>query len=80
MLLLLLLFICNFATTNDLSKINVSPHRSLLLMGLLTLVGTGVGVYIMAMAVMSPCPLLVNEASGGVIMVSTVTVFFFFFF
>lgn len=49
---------------------DVSPHRSLLLMGFLTLIGTGVGVYIMAMAVLSPCPLLVNEASGGVIMVS----------
>lgn len=46
-------------------------------MGFLTLIGTGVGVYIMAMAVLSPCPLLVNEASGGVIMVSITVVLFF---
>lgn len=52
----------------------MSPHRSLLLMGFLTLIGTGVGVNIMAMAVLSPCPLLVNEASGGVIMVSITVV------
>ncbi|CAJ1082963.1 riboflavin transporter 2 [Xyrichtys novacula] len=45
------------------------PIRSLLLMGALTLFGSGIGAYIMVMAVMSPCPLLVNEVSGGVIMV-----------
>ncbi|KAK5910809.1 hypothetical protein CgunFtcFv8_005041 [Champsocephalus gunnari] len=45
------------------------PIRSLLLMGALTVTGSGVGVYIIAMAVLSPCPLLVNETSGGVIMV-----------
>ncbi|XP_041665834.1 riboflavin transporter 2 [Cheilinus undulatus] len=45
------------------------PIRSLVLMGALTVIGSGVGAYIMSMAVMSPCPLLVNESSGGVIMV-----------
>lgn len=45
------------------------PIRSLLLMGALTLLGSGVGVYIMSMAVLSPCPLLVHETSGGVIIV-----------
>lgn len=45
------------------------PIRSLLFMGALTLIGTGVAVYIMIMAVLSPCPLLVNDTSGGVIIV-----------
>ncbi|KAI3358804.1 hypothetical protein L3Q82_015200 [Scortum barcoo] len=45
------------------------PIRSLLLMGALTVMGSGIGAYIMAMAVLSPCPLLVNETSGGVIIV-----------
>ncbi|XP_044027540.1 riboflavin transporter 2 [Siniperca chuatsi] len=45
------------------------PIRSLLLMGALTVIGSGVGAYIMGMAVLSPCPLLVNETSGGVIIV-----------
>ncbi|XP_051247483.1 riboflavin transporter 2 [Dicentrarchus labrax] len=45
------------------------PIRSLLLMGALTVIGSGVGAYIMAMAVLSPCPLLVNETTGGVIIV-----------
>ncbi|XP_035537691.1 riboflavin transporter 2 [Morone saxatilis] len=45
------------------------PIRSLLLMGALTVTGSGVGAYIMAMAVLSPCPLLVNETTGGVIIV-----------
>ncbi|XP_005739826.1 riboflavin transporter 2 [Pundamilia nyererei] len=45
------------------------PIRSLLFMGALTVIGTGVGVYIMIMAVLSPCPLLVNDTSGGVIIV-----------
>lgn len=48
----------------------VSFHRSLLFMGALTVIGTGVGVYIMIMAVLSPCPVLVNDTSGGVIIVS----------
>nr|XP_004569297.2 riboflavin transporter 2 [Maylandia zebra] len=45
------------------------PIRSLLFMGALTVIGTGVGVYIMIMAVLSPCPVLVNDTSGGVIIV-----------
>ncbi|XP_034561669.1 riboflavin transporter 2 [Notolabrus celidotus] len=45
------------------------PIRSLVLMGALTVIGSGIGAYIMSMAVMSPCPLLVNETSGGVLMV-----------
>lgn len=40
-------------------------------MGALTVIGSGIGAYIMSMAVMSPCPLLVNETAGGVIMVSS---------
>lgn len=44
-------------------------------MGALTLVGSGVGAYIMGMAVLSPCPLLVNESSGGIIIVSTLPAF-----
>ncbi|XP_068431970.1 riboflavin transporter 2 [Clinocottus analis] len=45
------------------------PIRSLLLMGALTVTGSGVGAFIMSMAALSPCPLLVNETSGGVIIV-----------
>ncbi|KAK7907012.1 hypothetical protein WMY93_015624 [Mugilogobius chulae] len=45
------------------------PIRSLVVMGALTVLGSGVGVYIMWMAVLSPCPLLVHGAWGGVIMV-----------
>ncbi|KAG7501277.1 riboflavin transporter 2-like [Solea senegalensis] len=45
------------------------PIRSLLLMGALTVIGSVAGAYIMGMAVLSPCPLLVNGASGGVIIV-----------
>ncbi|GAA6233259.1 riboflavin transporter 2-like [Lates japonicus] len=45
------------------------PIRSLVLMGALTVIGSGVGAYIMGMAVLSPCPLLVNDTSGGVIIV-----------
>ncbi|XP_074543262.1 riboflavin transporter 2 [Halichoeres trimaculatus] len=45
------------------------PIRSLVLMGALTVIGSGIGAYIMSMAVMSPCPLLVNDTAGGVIMV-----------
>ncbi|KAF3707186.1 Riboflavin transporter 2 [Channa argus] len=45
------------------------PIRSLLLMGALTVVGSGIGAYIMGMAVLSPCPLLVNDTSGGAIIV-----------
>ncbi|CAB1321212.1 unnamed protein product [Coregonus sp. 'balchen'] len=37
------------------------PARSLLLLGALTVVGSGVGAYIIGMAVLSPCPLLVGS-------------------
>nr|XP_046256397.1 solute carrier family 52, riboflavin transporter, member 3-B isoform X2 [Scatophagus argus]XP_046256398.1 solute carrier family 52, riboflavin transporter, member 3-B isoform X2 [Scatophagus argus] len=47
------------------------PIRSLMLMGFLTMVGTGFGAYIMAMAALSPCPLLVHSASGTVVIVLT---------
>ncbi|XP_011479351.1 riboflavin transporter 2 [Oryzias latipes] len=45
------------------------PIRSLVFMGTLTVVGSAVGAYIMGMAVLSPCPLLVNDTSGGAVMV-----------
>ncbi|KAJ0003689.1 hypothetical protein NQD34_008787 [Periophthalmus magnuspinnatus] len=45
------------------------PIRSLVVMGALTAVGSGVGAYIMWMAALSPCPLLVHGPWGGVIMV-----------
>ncbi|KAJ8290936.1 hypothetical protein GJAV_G00019400 [Gymnothorax javanicus] len=45
------------------------PIRSLALMGFLTATGTGIGAYIMAMAVLSPCPLLVHHSAGTVLMV-----------
>lgn len=47
------------------------PIRSLLLMGFLTVTGTAFGAYIMAMAALSPCPLLVHSASGTVVIVLT---------
>ncbi|XP_053937156.1 solute carrier family 52, riboflavin transporter, member 3 [Cuculus canorus] len=40
------------------------PSRSLALMGALTMAGTGFGAYNMAMAVMSPCPLLQQSQWG----------------
>lgn len=46
-------------------------------MGVLTMMGTGVGAYIMAMAVLSPCPLLVNETPGGAVIVSGLLAFVF---
>ncbi|XP_034016744.1 riboflavin transporter 2 [Thalassophryne amazonica] len=51
------------------------PVRSLLLMGALTVFGSGLGAYIMGMAVLSPCPLLVNDTSGAVIMVFSWIIF-----
>lgn len=45
------------------------PVRSLVFMGLLTLIGTGFGAYIMAMAALSPCPLLVHSGSGTAVIV-----------
>ncbi|XP_008296000.1 solute carrier family 52, riboflavin transporter, member 3-B [Stegastes partitus] len=45
------------------------PIRSLVFMGFLTTFGTGFGAYIMAMAALSPCPLLVYSTSGTVVIV-----------
>ncbi|CAN9503678.1 unnamed protein product [Ophioblennius macclurei] len=45
------------------------PIRSLLLMGGLTVAGSGLGAYIMFMAALSPCPLLVNDVAGGIVIV-----------
>uniref|UniRef100_A0A3Q2QGQ5 Riboflavin transporter n=1 Tax=Fundulus heteroclitus TaxID=8078 RepID=A0A3Q2QGQ5_FUNHE len=45
------------------------PVRSLIFMGGLTLFGTGFGAYIMAMAALSPCPLLVHSTSGTAVIV-----------
>uniref|UniRef100_A0A8D0FJP4 Riboflavin transporter n=1 Tax=Strix occidentalis caurina TaxID=311401 RepID=A0A8D0FJP4_STROC len=45
----------------------VLPGRSLALMGTLTVVGTGFGAYNMAIAVMSPCPLLQQSQWGDVL-------------
>lgn len=44
--------------------------RSLIFLGLLAVVGTGFGSYNMAMAAMSPCPLLHGSAVGEAIIVS----------
>lgn len=43
--------------------------RSLMLMGVLTVTGTGFGAYIMGMAALSPCPLLVHHELGAALMV-----------
>ena len=40
-------------------------------MGTLTITGTAISAYIMGVAVLSPCPLLVNDIAGSVIIVST---------
>ncbi|XP_019334304.1 riboflavin transporter 2 isoform X2 [Alligator mississippiensis] len=45
------------------------PSRSLLALGLLTAVGSGCGCYIMAMAVLSPCPPLLHSAAGATFIV-----------
>ncbi|XP_030358924.1 solute carrier family 52, riboflavin transporter, member 3 isoform X2 [Strigops habroptila] len=45
------------------------PGRSLALLGTLTMLGTGFGAYNMAIAVMSPCPLLQQSQWGDVIIV-----------
>nr|XP_020473394.1 solute carrier family 52, riboflavin transporter, member 3 [Monopterus albus] len=44
-------------------------NRSLVFLGVLTALGTGFGSYNMAMAAMSPCPLLVGSVMGEVIIV-----------
>lgn len=38
-------------------------------MGFLTMIGTVFGAYIMAMAALSPCPLLVHSTSGVAVIV-----------
>ncbi|XP_028317786.1 riboflavin transporter 2-like [Gouania willdenowi] len=45
------------------------PIRSLVLMGALTGIGSGLGAYIMVMAVLSPCPLMVHHDAGGAVTV-----------
>ncbi|XP_008317766.2 solute carrier family 52, riboflavin transporter, member 3-A, partial [Cynoglossus semilaevis] len=45
-------------------------NRSLVFLGLLTALGTGFGSYNMAMAAMSPCPLLQGSVMGEVFIVS----------
>ncbi|NXP15650.1 S52A3 protein, partial [Thinocorus orbignyianus] len=42
----------------------VLPNRSLILLGILTVVGTGFGAYNMAIAAMSPCPILQQSEWG----------------
>ncbi|XP_038144989.1 solute carrier family 52, riboflavin transporter, member 3-B [Cyprinodon tularosa] len=46
-----------------------APVRSLIFMGFLTAFGTGFGAYIMAMAALSPCPLMVHSTSGTAVIV-----------
>ncbi|XP_067410683.1 solute carrier family 52, riboflavin transporter, member 3 [Emydura macquarii macquarii] len=45
------------------------PSRSLALLGALSMAGTGFGAYNMAMAVMSPCPLLQHSGWGHAVIV-----------
>uniref|UniRef100_A0A3Q1EF90 Riboflavin transporter n=1 Tax=Acanthochromis polyacanthus TaxID=80966 RepID=A0A3Q1EF90_9TELE len=45
------------------------PIRSLVVMGVLTVCGSAVGAFIMGMAALSPCPLLVHDSAGAVIIV-----------
>nr|XP_033785791.1 riboflavin transporter 2-like isoform X2 [Geotrypetes seraphini] len=42
----------------------ILPNRSLMTLGILTTAGTGIGSYIMTMAVLSPCPLLLHTHIG----------------
>ncbi|XP_016391242.1 solute carrier family 52, riboflavin transporter, member 3-B [Sinocyclocheilus rhinocerous] len=51
------------------------PIRSLVLMGVLAVTGTGFGAYIMAMAALSPCPLLINHDLGAALIVITWVIF-----
>ncbi|XP_075995670.1 riboflavin transporter 2 [Genypterus blacodes] len=53
------------------------PIRSLVLMGALTVVGSAVGGYIMFVAALSPCPLLVHDTAGGAIIVVAWVLFIF---
>ncbi|XP_053571480.1 solute carrier family 52, riboflavin transporter, member 2 [Bombina bombina] len=45
------------------------PDRSLCKMGILTASGTGIGCYIMSMAIRSPCPPLMHAHTGGILIV-----------
>ncbi|XP_065099112.1 solute carrier family 52, riboflavin transporter, member 3-B [Paramisgurnus dabryanus] len=47
------------------------PIRSLVLMGVLTVTGTGFGAYIMAVAALSPCPLLIHHDLGAALIIIT---------
>ncbi|XP_040837088.1 solute carrier family 52, riboflavin transporter, member 3 isoform X2 [Ochotona curzoniae] len=51
------------------------PSRSLLCLGLLAVLGTGFGAYNMAMAVMSPCPLMQGHWGGEVLIVASWVLF-----
>ncbi|KAM6164949.1 solute carrier family 52, riboflavin transporter, member 3 [Rhynchocyon petersi] len=51
------------------------PSRSLPLLGALSVLGTGFGAYNMAMAVMSPCPLLQGHWGGKVLIVASWVLF-----
>ncbi|XP_077062522.1 solute carrier family 52, riboflavin transporter, member 3-B [Siphateles boraxobius] len=51
------------------------PIRSLVLMAALTVTGTGFGAYIMAMAALSPCPLLIDHDLGAALIVITWVIF-----
>lgn len=56
-----------------ISFFHTSPQfcsRSLPFLGVLALLGTGFGAYNMAMAVMSPCPLMQGHWGGEVLIVS----------
>lgn len=55
------------------SSVHQTPlfPRSLTFLGVLTMLGTSFGAYNMAMAVMSPCPLLQGHRGGEVLIVST---------
>lgn len=43
-------------------------------MGVLTVTGTGFGAYIMGMAALSPCPLLIHHELGAALMVRLLAV------
>ncbi|KAM5246458.1 solute carrier family 52, riboflavin transporter, member 3 [Ctenodactylus gundi] len=51
------------------------PNRSLPFLGVLMVLGTGFGAYNMAMAVMSPCPLLQGHWGGEVLIVASWVLF-----
>ncbi|XP_037353459.1 solute carrier family 52, riboflavin transporter, member 3 [Talpa occidentalis] len=51
------------------------PNRSLTFLSVLTVLGTGFGAYNMAMAVMSPCPLLQGHWGGEVLIVASWVLF-----